>query len=487
MTTRWLTLMLALAATAHAQTPLRLDQVDADGVTASRSTNDGGKVICGAFSGTMSIQPNGRSLDDGPGIQATYLARIDANGELLWLELLASASGAVTCTGLAVDSLNRVYALGTFQSSVQFSESGPVQVSNGGRDGYIAARDARGGLRWALTFGGPENEATGAILIKPGDAALLALGSFRNTVDFDPGAGNAALSALGGSDGYAFEWTLDGGYLWAGAIGGSGPNAFLSDAAFDPLGATYLIGFADAGTDLDPGVGIEPLATIGTIEQVLIKLDANRAFQFARASRGLTAGTLTIAERIVVARDQIIVSGTFSGDVDFDPGAGNTVFSNTPAPTNFGTVVSAYTSSGDLRHAQWLTASTGSRASAESMVALADGGVRVGGRYSAITDFVPNQAGASSRLASGASDAYVARLNSRGVLRSLAVWSGPGTEALRTQLDEREGRYTVGVDFEQTVDFDLGNSTQTLTSFAGSDGALARYADDLLFADGFSD
>lgn len=481
--------LLAIAP-AFAQTPLRLDQIDADSLTASRAMADGGKIVCGSFVAQMAVLPEGANLN-AVGSSAVYLARFNASGTVRWLQLLArTTTGTVTCSSLAVDSRERIYAIGTFTSVGFFSTEPafPIEVqSSGGRDIFLAARRGDGRLIWVQTLGGVENEASGGITVKPDGSGLLASGSFRATVDFDPSAATAPLVSAGGNDAFLLDLSLAGDYQWAGAFSGSGASAFLSEVLVDNNGDIYATGFADNGTDLDPGAGSAPLTTPGTIEQVLVKLSATHQFQWFRASSGQQPGTLATAERLVKAREQIIISGPFSGAVDFDPGIGNLIFTNSPAGTAFGVSASAYNSFGDLQWAQQLLASNGARMSAEALSALPDGGVLIGGRFSGNASFAPNGANPTALLASGNADGYFARLNSRGVARAASVISGTGTEAVRTLVAEPVGNFTVGAEFENSVDFDLGAGTAVLTSVAATDGALARYYDDLIYADGYQD
>lgn len=483
-------LALPLAFSAYAQTPERLDQLTGDSLSAQAAMADGGKVVCGGYTTSMSILPAGLNLG-GDFARASYIARFAANGAPLWIELLAASTATVGCTDLAVDSRQRIYATGSFTGAVAFSRDpgAAVLASNGGRDIFIVARDPDGRLRFAETIGGPENEASGGLAIKRNDSGLIATGSFRATVDFDPSAASSPLVSAGGNDAFLLEWNLAGDFQWAGALSGSGASAYLGDVLVDEAGDIYATGFADNGTDMDPGAGSAPLVTPGTIEQVLLKLNANRQFAWFRASLGQTVGTLSTGERVVKARDQLIVTGPFSGAVDFDPGLTSRIFDNPPAGAAFGAVAVSYASSGAFNWAQQVFASSGARMSAEGLSAGEDGGVSIGGRYSGSANFVPGQPGAQSLNATGNSDGYIARLNSRGTALRFASLGNANAdeEAIRTVSRDALGRYTIGAEFQNTVDFDLGPGAAALTSLAGIDGALAIYYDDLIFSDGYQD
>jgi len=480
-------LLVAQSTLVIAQTPLSLDQLIGGSISLSRSLSDGGTAVCGSFTTSVNVSPAlVQGLSTGSA-SAAFAGRFNAAGQPVWLSLLARSSGpATSCSGLSVDSRDRIYAIGSFTGEVEFSgDSGAVFIpSLGGRDVFIVAKESGGRTRWVQTFGGPENEASGGIAVKPNGAGLVASGSFRSTVDFDPSAGFAPLQSLGGNDGFLLNLSLAGEYQSALPFSGVGQSTYLSDVLVDPVGALYAVGFADNQTDLDPGPGQALLTTQGGIEQVLIKLTANQQFEWFRASSGLALGTLATAERLISNRQLIFVTGAFSGDIDFDPSPNSRVLSNLPQGSAFGAYALAFDTNGGFQWAEHLLASQGQRTSVEALSAAADGGALVGGRFSGASTFAPNQGAPLGLLADGLSDGYFARLNSRGKALSFAVISGNATDAVRQITAHGGGQFSVSADFQNLVDFDFSSGSMTLTGNAG-DGALARYYDDLIYADGY--
>jgi hypothetical protein len=91
---------------------------------------------------------------------------------------------------------------------------------------------------------------------------IFTTGSFRESVDFDPGIGMANLSAIGESDIFIQKLDENGNFLWAKSFGGN-----LSDVGssifIDTVGDVFTTGSLRGTVDFDPGTDVKNLTSVG--------------------------------------------------------------------------------------------------------------------------------------------------------------------------------------------------------------------------------
>ena len=79
--------------------------------------------------------------------------------------------------------------------------SGSTVPAHGLRDASLSKFDSAGNFQWAKTWGG-NGDDLGLGVAADGAGNVLVVGSFQNTVDFDPGSGVDNRTALGGQDAF---------------------------------------------------------------------------------------------------------------------------------------------------------------------------------------------------------------------------------------------------------------------------------------------
>jgi hypothetical protein len=122
---------------------------------------------------------------------------------------------------VAVDA-NGIYVVGAFSNTVDF-DPGPGTynlVSVGGMDAYVAKLDPAGSLVSAKRFGGTESSGMasrdlvysphdGAFDVMVRDGAVIVVGHFMGTVDFDLGPGTYELPSAGREDVFTLRLAPD--------------------------------------------------------------------------------------------------------------------------------------------------------------------------------------------------------------------------------------------------------------------------------------
>ncbi|MBZ0173130.1 MAG: hypothetical protein K8E66_12160, partial [Phycisphaerales bacterium] len=94
---------------------------------------------------------------------------------------------------------------------------------------------------------------------------MYTTGRFYLTVDFDPGAGTANLTAAGNNDIFVSKLDSSGAYVWAKKMGGSDSD-FGQSVAVDTSGKVYTTGQFQGTADFDPGAGTANLTSVGSYD-----------------------------------------------------------------------------------------------------------------------------------------------------------------------------------------------------------------------------
>jgi hypothetical protein len=164
---------------------------------------------------------------------------------------------------IAFDDKGNVYTIGSFSEAVDFNlGNDTVRISAvGASDIYIQKMDADGNFIWAKSFGGMTSDGGNSIAID-NKGNIFTTGSFRESVDFDPGIGMANLSAIGESDIFIQKLDENGNFLWAKSFGGN-----LSDVGssifIDTVGDVFTTGSLRGTVDFDPGTDVKNLTSVG--------------------------------------------------------------------------------------------------------------------------------------------------------------------------------------------------------------------------------
>ena len=91
-------------------------------------------------------------------------------------------------------------------------------------------------FKWAKAIGGNQS-AEGQSITIDANGNVYTTGYFNGTADFDPGAGIANLTSVGGSDIFVSKLDANGNYVWAKAIGRSGGGFSVTGIVVDASGA----------------------------------------------------------------------------------------------------------------------------------------------------------------------------------------------------------------------------------------------------------
>ena len=196
------------------------------------------------------------------------------------------------------------------------------------------------------------------------------------------------------------------------------------------------------------------------------------------------ADASSVAQGSAAAADpagDVVVTGTFTGTVNFDPNGGTTRLS---APGRDDAFVAKYDAGGNLLWAVDMPGTAGSADGGDSVAVDPAGNVAVAGSYSGSETF-----GSKTLTAGGQSEAFVAKLGPAGNVLWAASTAGSGSSQATSAGVAFDGSGNVNStgSFSGTVDFDPGSNVKDLTS-AGSRDAFVQKLDasgNLVWASGF--
>ncbi len=448
----------------------RLGDTGADQINDVAVDAAGAVYVTGIYSGSVDFdQSSGVAVLTSLGGFDIFVAKYSSTNQLVWARSLGGP-GPDSVSALALDASGDVVISGWFEGTPDF-DPGPASstlTSQGGRDGFVARLSTAGAFQWARRFGGPNTDALTDVTLSSG--VVFATGSFEGQGDGSPG-GSGPIAAPGlGPDIIVVSFEGNGTSRGAFALGGVGDDRATGITADGS--AFFLSGSFDDGIDFDPGPGDVSVLPAGLRDGFLAAYAPNGGLLWARMVGG--TGTVEPAlNGLSFGGGSIQLVGTFTAEVDLDPGPGTQsaqsqgqedVFVIRVSPA--GATVTAFT--------------VGSPASEAALRAAADAtGLVVAGRFSDALDLDPgNGTSTVTPIAgAGAVETFVVRYASAGQV----AWSrrfGPtvsaeGTVPLGLALGP-SGTVVFGGAFTGSMDVDPGTNAFVLTSLGGLDGFVVR-------------
>lgn len=419
--------------------------------------------LTGYYSGTLDFDPGpGQVLRTSFGDYDAWVSAFDPNGNWKWTQTLGNTNAGNTTEertyDIAVDPSGHAYIAGFFEGALNRAGL----ASAGGQDGVIAKFDPLGNPDWTFALGSTTNDQAQAITLD-GLGHLFAIGSFRGTVDFDPGAATSNLTSIGaGTDIFAARYTTNAVLDWVFRIGGNGfdqgaPGGLSADLA----GNIYFTGRFQQTTDFDPGPGTRNLTSTGGDDLFVASYTPGGTLRwvFAIGGNGLDGG-----HRVRLDPDtNVFVSGWFTGNADFDGGSGTHIVSATSTNGGSDAFIAKYDSSGNFQWVAPLHLSAGNTnfGIAAGMAVNSRGQALVTGQY--FGDSTLNDSTQAFALTNaGNSDCFLARFDSNGGLAGAQIDSASGSStSFLFRVDSAAGR-----DYVHEISSDLIGWTPVSTQTA---------------------
>ena len=347
--------------------------------------------IAGLNNGTIDMNPVAQ-VNSLFGWSTPFIVKLDTAGNFVWAKSFGEVNTKVN--DVKVDGFGNVFITGSMSTSFFFN--GVNQVSNGNDDVYLLKYNSLGQEQWCKTFGSNSvNFERGNSIAIDQNNNINVCGYFSGTVDFDPGLGNYPLICNGQRDGFVARYDLNGNFVTAIDIGGSGGN---NEARFNGIevhnNSVYVAGLVYGTVDLDPGALTNNITVQGS-QGILMKFDYQLNLNWHKLI--ISSNNASEIYKIRIKSNQLYISGLMSGTTDLDPHPTNS-FTYTPAATyNYGNtyIVKLDLSGNFIWGAGFLNTPTGGIYNNNNIpygLAITNDGVYIAGEFTGPVDFNPDQA-----------------------------------------------------------------------------------------------
>jgi hypothetical protein len=423
----------------------------------SIAVDDSGNVyITGSFSGTVDFDPSVGTVNlTSAGLADIFVQKLDTSGNFVWAKQMGGLAADLG-NSIAVDNSGKVYTTGYFSGIVDFDPgASTVNLTSAGlADIFVQKLDTSGNLVWAKQMGGVAADLGNSIAVNDSGNVYIT-GSFSGTVDFDPGASTVNLSSAGVGDIFVQKLNASGNLVWAKNMGGLAEDRGNS-IAVDNSGNVYTTGYFSGFVDFDPGVGTVNLTSAGLADIFVQKLDASGNLFWTKQMGGISAD---LGNSIAVNDSlNVYITGSFSGTVDFDPGASTVNRTSAGLADIF---VQKLNASGNL---VWAKQMGGVSDDVGNSTTVDDSGnMYTAGYFYGVVDFNPDF-GKSELYGRGSNDIFIQKLGASGDFWGALRMGGSSYIYSHSIVVDASGNvFTVGA-FSGTVDFDPDVGTVNLTS-----------------------
>lgn len=320
------------------------------------------------------------------------------------------------------------------------------------------------GFSWAKQMGGVSSDVGISVCVDV-SGNVYTTGTFRGSVDFDPGPGVAIMNGGSLDDVFISKLDASGNFVWAKQIAGIGTDGG-NEIKVDGLGNIYLTGYFDSIADLDPGPGTFTVSALGNYEIFVLKLDASGNFSWAAHFNNINYNTF-IHQGVSIDVDNagnVYTIGNFEDTTDFDPGPG--VFNLWPvSPSDV--FICKLNSFGSFVWAKSFGSGSVDQGRAIQVDAL--GNVYTTGVFGGFADFDPGPGVYNMSTNAGSLDIFISKLNSAGNFIWARSIGGKGSDGSNSMEVDASGNVYVTGAFVDTLDMDPGVGTATVASASFND------------------
>jgi len=317
-------------------------------------------------------------------------------------------------------------------------------------------------MEWVKAIGGIGSD-TPRMIASDNSGNVYTAGTFMETVDFNPGIENYELSSNGHFDVFLQKLDTSGDFLWSISVGGL-ENDILESITIDNTGNIIIIGYFEGSVDFDPGINEYFLNSIDEEAFFILKLNSNGEFIWAKSLDSPNIYTYKYSISIDNNED-LIISGSFEGTVDFDFGSG--VF-NATSNGETDMFILKINANGEFI---WVKTIGGdSNENSTSLVINNNGEILITGKfYSEIVDFDPGN-NVTNLFNNEFKSIFILKLDLNGNF----IWAksiestGINTDVFSIASDAVGNSFITG-GFQNTIDFDPGSGIFNLTANGGKD------------------
>ena len=166
-----------------------------------------------------------------------------------------------------------------------------------------------------LSFGSIADDALQST-VTDDSGNLYLTGFYFGTIDVDPEKSVYNLTSNGSTDVFIIKLSPLKKLIWAKSIGGIGEDGSYK-ICLDKNDNLFITGVFENSVDFDPSSGQSILSSNGYYDVFVIKMKTNGGFLWAKSFGGFDDEY--IRDMVLGKSGEIILTGSFNGNVDFDP------------------------------------------------------------------------------------------------------------------------------------------------------------------------
>ncbi len=227
---------------------------------------------------------------------------------------------------ITTDASGNVYTIGEFEGRADFDPGAGISnlTSSGFTDIFIQKVNASGNLVWAKKVGGTENDYATAVCVDASGNVYIS-GSFKGTIDLDPGAGVTNVALSGANTGaFILKLNSTGSFVWGKSFGGSTGVVKINDMNLNGSGDIIAVGACISSNDMDPNAGTA-IMTATFEDGFILNLSSAGNYVWAKQLKatGPTSSPYSEVDRMDIdPSGNIVITGRLDDTTDFNPGAG---------------------------------------------------------------------------------------------------------------------------------------------------------------------
>ena len=168
-----------------------------------------------------------------------YIVKFDDSGRFIWAKSIGGMKNDFS-TSVFVKNTS-LYIVGHFQETVDFDpgDENYYITANGLHDIFLLKLDTAGNFVWVKTIGGSGSDLASALSVDE-DENIFLVGSFSNTVEFNPSFNTNTLTSFGSYDSYFCQFSSNGELLYLEHLGSTGSDGLSSVITFNHN--IYIVG-----------------------------------------------------------------------------------------------------------------------------------------------------------------------------------------------------------------------------------------------------
>lgn len=421
-------------------------------VVSVTSDPDGNVYVASVFRDTLVLQGVSNSVTlVSSGNNDGVIAKFNSSGACLWAHKIGG-TGQDFCNIISLISDSSVVIGGGYSGQVDFDPSAndSICTSNNPYDLFLLKLNSEGEFQWVRTLNGSSSMYDCIHGLKENSNHELVLtGEFSGTLDLDPGVNSYTVTGEGSvffqfNDIFLASYDSNGGLIWGNRIGGTGSFDVAFDLDLDGDDNMVISGyFRSKSIDMDPSAGSSIIHNTDTLNPLtdvfLAKYDVNGNHMW---SGGLGGPSSEYGNTVDVSPNgDVVICGSFYGNVDFDITAG-THFVNSNG--DFLNYMAKYSTSGELVWVKFV-----------KNLFIEEASISDQGTFFLVGTFMDTlNFDGQTLIANGTNDCFVAELSSNGNLMWMNSFGGPNGDVLHDVHLISENEIVVGGAFKSLIDID---------------------------------